>query len=55
MLEQSFFSNTNFDIVSPAVDGIVHDRNEICPGIPKYTRIRWICDPSADFLDYGDA
>lgn len=25
-----------------------------CPNIPKYTRIRWICDPSSEFLTYGN-
>ena len=34
--------------------GVLQDRIAACPHIPKYTRIRWACDPNDTFLSYGN-
>ena len=41
-------------VVNSSTAGIEKDRENICPGTAKYTRIRWLCDPSTEFLNYGN-
>ena len=40
--------------VNDSTPGVLKDRNAPCPLTPKYTRVRWACEPNDAFLAYGN-